>query len=58
MPASAKTQIRPWLQDFSMGRTYTQADVVAQINAAERGGAKGWLLWNADVEYHDGALAN
>jgi hypothetical protein len=58
MPASAKTQIRPWLQDFSMGRTYTQTDVVAQINAAERGGAKGWLLWNADVEYHDGALAN
>jgi hypothetical protein len=39
-----------------MGRTYTQADVIAQINAAERGGAKGWLLWNADVVYHDGAL--
>jgi hypothetical protein len=53
---STKTEIRPWLQDFSMGRTYTLADVVAQINAAERGGAKGWLLWNADVQYHDDAL--
>jgi hypothetical protein len=56
MPSASKTEIRPWLQDFSMGRTYTQADVIAQINAAERGGAKGWLLWNADVVYHDGAL--
>jgi hypothetical protein len=58
MPAKATTEIRPWLQDFSMGRAYTQADVVAQINAAERGGATGWLLWNANVQYHDGALAN
>jgi hypothetical protein len=49
------TQIRPWLQDW--GSNYTQADVVAQINAAERGGAKGWLLWNANVTYHEGALA-
>ena len=57
-PAGSTTEIRPWLQDFSLGRTYTQADVIAQINAAERGGAKGWLLWNADVVYHDGALAS
>jgi hypothetical protein len=57
LPSTTTTAIRPWLQDFSLGRTYTLADVVAQINAAERGGAKGWLLWNADVVYHDGALA-
>jgi len=50
------TGIRPWLQDW--GSTYTLADVIAQINAAERGGAKGWLLWNADVQYHDGALGD
>jgi hypothetical protein len=55
---STKTEIRPWLQDFSLGRNYTLADVVAQINAAERGGAKGWLLWNPYVVYHDGALAS
>jgi hypothetical protein len=53
---STSTAIRPWLQDFSLGRTYTLADVVAQINAAERGGAKGWLLWNANVVYHNDAL--
>jgi hypothetical protein len=60
LPASdaKKTSIRPWLQDFSLGRTYTLQDVVAQITAAERGGAKGWLLWNPDVVYHEGALGD
>lgn len=54
---SSKTEIRPWLQDFSLGApTYTTADVVKQITAAERGGAKGWLLWNADDVYHTNAL--
>ena len=56
--SDAKTQIRPWLQDFSLGHTYTLADVKAQINAAERGGAGGWLLWNADDVYHEDALDN
>jgi hypothetical protein len=56
--SDAKTQIRPWLQDFSLGHTYTLADVRAQINAAERGGAGGWLLWNADDVYHEDALNN
>jgi hypothetical protein len=55
---SSKTVIRPWLQDFSEGQTYTLADVEAQITAAERGGAGGWLLWNADDEYHTGALGD
>jgi hypothetical protein len=52
-----KTQLRPWLQDFSLQRRYTLADVRAQIRAAEKGGAKGWLLWNAAVQYTDEALA-
>jgi len=30
--------------------------VKAQIRAAEKGGAKGWLLWNAAVQYTDAAL--
>ncbi len=51
-----KTQIRPWLQDFSLQRHYTLADVKAQIRAAEKGGAKGWLLWNAAVQYSSAAL--
>jgi hypothetical protein len=55
---SSKTIIRPWLQDFSLGHTYTLADVEAQIDAAERGGSGGWLLWNADDVYHTSALGS
>ncbi|MEO9175637.1 MAG: putative glycoside hydrolase [Gaiellales bacterium] len=58
LSGSSKTIIRPWLQDFSLGHTYTLADVVAQTTAAERGGAGGWLLWNADDVYHTGALGD
>jgi hypothetical protein len=54
---SSKTEIRPWLQDFSLGGVkYTAQDVVKQITAAERGGAKGWLLWNAEDDYHTNVL--
>jgi hypothetical protein len=55
---SSKTVIRPWLQDFSEGQTYTLADVEAQIDAAEKGGSGGWLLWNADDVYHTNALGD
>ncbi len=45
-------QIRPWLQDFTLGGiVYGQAQVEQQIDAADRTGATGWLLWNAYVEY-------
>jgi hypothetical protein len=56
--SNSKTIIRPWLQDFSLGHTYTLADVDAQITAAERGGSGGWLLWNADDVYHTDALGD
>jgi hypothetical protein len=52
-----KTDVVPWLQDFSLGRTYTLADVQAQIDAARVTGARGFLLWNAAGVYTDGALA-
>jgi len=56
---AAPTKLRPWLQDFTLPgeRAYTIADVRAQIRAAERGGASGWLLWNAGVEYTEKAFA-
>jgi len=50
------TRIVPWLQDFSLGRTYTLADVQDQIEAARDSGAKGYLLWNAAGVYTRGAL--
>jgi hypothetical protein len=50
-------RVTPWLQDFSLGRTYTLADVEAQIDAARRLGSKGFLLWNAGGVYIEEALA-
>jgi hypothetical protein len=47
----------PWLEDFSLGRTRTPEEVQEQIDAARRGGAEGFLLWNPLGEYTDGALS-
>jgi hypothetical protein len=37
----------PWLQDFSLGRTYTLTDVAAQVAAARDAHTGGFMLWNA-----------
>jgi hypothetical protein len=52
-----KTDIIPWLQDFSLGRTYTIAEVQAQIESARLQDARGYLLWNPSGVYTRGALA-
>ena len=52
------TRLVPWLQDFSLGRTYTLADVQDQIEAARDAGAEGYLLWNAAGLYTRGALVD
>lgn len=50
-------EIRPWLQDFTMGgRPYGTAEVREQIDAADRVGADGWLLWNAQCIYSPGVF--
>ena len=56
--AGTHTQLRPWLEDFVLpsGAPAGLAHVLAQIRAAERGGASGWLLWNAESLYTDAAL--
>jgi hypothetical protein len=53
----SETRLVPWLQDFSLGRTYTLADVRDQIQAARDAGAEGFLLWNAGGIYTRAALA-
>lgn len=54
---SPKTIIRPWLQDFNLGATYTPAMVRAQITATEDAGYKnGWMLWNPRNTYSETAL--
>ncbi|MDQ5820109.1 MAG: putative glycoside hydrolase, partial [Actinomycetota bacterium] len=54
--AGRKAEIIPWLQDFSLGRTYTLADVRDQIEAVRRYNTRGFMLWNAAGVYTDGAL--
>ena len=51
-----EAEIVPWLQDFSLGRTYTLADVRDQIDAVRRYNTRGFMLWNAAGVYTDGAL--
>ena len=52
-----KTKLIPWLQDFSLRRTYRLADVQDQIQAARLEHAKGFMLWNAEGVYTVKALS-
>jgi hypothetical protein len=47
----------PWVQDFSFTVPYGLDEVRAQVDAARLQGAKGYMLWNAEGVYTDGALA-
>lgn len=49
--------VAPWVQDFSFATRYGLEEVRAQIEAARLSGAKGYMLWNAECVYTDGALA-
>jgi hypothetical protein len=51
-----RTLVVPWVQDFSFTVPYGLDEVRAQIEAARLSGAKGYLLWNAQCVYTDGAL--
>jgi hypothetical protein len=52
-----KAKLIPWLQDFSLGRTYTLSDVQDQIQAARLEHVKGFMLWNAAGVYTAKALS-
>jgi hypothetical protein len=51
-----KARLTPWLQDFSLGRTYTLADVRAQVATTRALRTHGFLLWNPEGVYHARAL--
>jgi hypothetical protein len=51
--ADRHADVVPWLQDFG---GYTLADVDEQASAADRAGTGGYMLWNSDAVYTDGAL--
>ena len=52
-----QTLLVPWVQDFSFSVPYGIDQVRAQIDAARVSGTKGFLLWNPECVYTDGALA-
>jgi len=49
-------QLRPFLQDFSLGVKYNAERVRAQIEAAADRGVHEWLLWNSRCRYTKKAL--
>ena len=51
-------KLRPWLQDFNIGATYTAEMVKAQIKGTYDSGLNSWLMWSAANTYTRGALAN
>ncbi len=51
-----KAVLIPWLQDFSLYRMYTPADVAAQVQSARAMHTGGFMLWNAAGVYTARAL--
>jgi len=49
-------KLRPYLQDFSLGKKYTAAEVRAQIQACYDAGVYQWLLWDPNCKYTPEAL--
>lgn len=46
----------PWFQDFTLGISYGETEVRAQIDAAAELGVKDFLLWDASCTYTAAAL--
>lgn len=46
------TQLRPWLQDFSLGVHYGKTEIQAQIKAVKDAGIKEWIFWNPSCRYN------
>ncbi|MBI5138645.1 MAG: putative glycoside hydrolase [Candidatus Vogelbacteria bacterium] len=54
--SSSPSKLRPWLQDFSLGTTYTPAMVKTQIKATYDSGLTSWMLWDPSNKYSESAL--
>lgn len=55
-PVYNRSKLRPWLQDFSYGKTYTAEDVRKQIEATYDAGLTSWMLWSPSNVYTREAL--
>ena len=50
------TAVIPWLQSFSLAKSYGPAEVQAQIAGSAEAGATSFLLWNAACDYESAGL--
>lgn len=50
------SKIRPWLQDFDLGTTYTKDMVRAQMKAGYDNNINSWMLWDPSNKYTPSAL--
>ncbi len=50
-------KIRPWLQDFDLGATYTKEMVKAEMKAVYDNGLDSWMLWDPSNKYTPSALS-
>lgn len=44
-------KIRPWLQDFNLGATYTASMVKSEIKAVNDAGLDSWMIWDPTNKY-------
>jgi len=51
-----KNKIRPWLQDFDLGTTYTKELIQKEFKAVYDNGLKSWMLWDPANKYTPSAL--
>ena len=56
VPGQDIEKIRPWLQDFNLGATYTKEMVRSQIKATYDNGLDSWMLWDPRNKYTPSAL--
>lgn len=54
--AVMRNKLRPWLQDFDLGATYTAEMVRAQMKATYDVGLDSWMLWDPANKYTPGGL--
>lgn len=52
----SRLKLRPWLQDFNLGATYTAEKVRAQIQATYDAGLTSWMMWDPNNRYTAEAL--
>jgi len=49
-------KLRPWLQDFNLGATYTPEMIRKEIQAVYDSGLNSWLMWDPANTYTEAAL--